>query len=635
MEKPKDDNKLSTIFKLIYASPRLATLSFTFLIQVNAVIMYEFAGASLGQIAFFTALGRSFDTLTDPLMGWITDSTRSRFGRRRPYMFIGSFGYAICFVLFMSPPSGSSTLVSAWYGLFFILFYAFDTLGNVPYVALGPELTSDPNERDNLFFFCKLTDSFGIVLAVAGPLILDPIVGKDSKYQYLAVILGLIYLTAMQTVVYTVKEKPPAVEEDAPPFVPSVLKSVTTKPFKPLLIGWALDACSTATLTATLPFFITYIVKPENPEAVIGICTGAVFVSAMISMPFFLYLTKKFGKFPVWLGYNVLNAITCAAFILVGEGDTMLCIVCAVLNGLPLGGNFLLDSILSDVIDYDEFLNGTRSEGAFTVFSQIIPKFVSIPATIIPLSILGIIGFVPSVDGVAQTQTSEVIWAIRMMFVFIPTTCLILSFLVKSTFPINSPVIARKIALGIVAHEQNLGHEDPLTGMWMEIENIEPEDLEWYGRLNHFFHRQLVEVLKKGTFDVLSWKMDKLLIIGSALFAFFLTGLIFTYDFLEDSSKSSVPAFFVLMAGISFSMNVMNLLRLFAVRQLKKQFPTVPVKLIKKLLVVDFPEEAEDDEEDSDISPTASFEFMKSKTVDPSGVNVGQSVTISSNAKQT
>lgn len=61
-------------------------------------------------------------------------------------------------------------------------------------------------------------------------------------------------------------------------------------------------------------------------------------------------------------------------------------------NGLPLGGAFLTDSILADVIDYDELLNGTRNEGGFTVFSTFIPKFVSVPAGAIPLSLMAMIG---------------------------------------------------------------------------------------------------------------------------------------------------------------------------------------------------------------------------------------------------
>ena len=75
---------------------------------------------------------------------------------------------------------------------------------------------------------------------------------------------------------------------------------------------------------------------------------------------------------------------------------------------LQVGGQFLVNTIMADVIDYDEFLNAARSEAAFSVFATLIPKFVAIPASAVPLALINLLGFVQPVDGVAQVQNDGV-----------------------------------------------------------------------------------------------------------------------------------------------------------------------------------------------------------------------------------
>jgi len=121
-----------------------------------------------------------------------------------------------------------------------------------------------------------------------------------------------------------------------------------------------------------------------------------------------LRLTKKFGKFRTWLAFNMTTAVTNGMFVIIGRGDPKMCMMLAVLNGMPSGAQFLTDSIVADVIDYDEFLTGERSEGRFTIFQTFIPKIVSVPAQAIPLAMLSFFGFVSPVKGVPQAQPDGV-----------------------------------------------------------------------------------------------------------------------------------------------------------------------------------------------------------------------------------
>ena len=122
------------------------------------------------QSSLFIALARSLDVITDPLMSFITDSCRSKHGRRRPFMITGCLPYGIFLFLLCSPPSGmSSWQTSSWFGAFYIMYYIMNTYSNIPYDALGPELTDNYEDRSRLFFISGLFDGFGTILTVTTP----------------------------------------------------------------------------------------------------------------------------------------------------------------------------------------------------------------------------------------------------------------------------------------------------------------------------------------------------------------------------------------------------------------------------------------------------------------------------------
>lgn len=123
----------------------------------------------------------------------------------------------------------------------------------------------------------------------------------------------------------------------------------------------------------------------------------------------------------------------------------------------------MTNAILADVIDYDEFLNGARSEGAFSVFATLIPKFVSIPASAIPLAIVNMIGFQAPVNGVSIEQSKAVKSYIRLMFVLLPFISTILAIGIKLFYPLKTPEMVKMVEDGIKLHREGKpvgSHED-------------------------------------------------------------------------------------------------------------------------------------------------------------------------------
>jgi len=144
-------------------------------ISIHALLFYESIGASLLYLSFFVALARAVEIILKPLVAHYSDVTNTRYGRRKPYMICGCFFYAFFLILLFCSPSmkAGSTYISMWFGVFYTLFFIADTFTNVPYLALGPELSTNSREREKLYLFFYIFQYIGVLFAAAAPVILN------------------------------------------------------------------------------------------------------------------------------------------------------------------------------------------------------------------------------------------------------------------------------------------------------------------------------------------------------------------------------------------------------------------------------------------------------------------------------
>jgi Na+/melibiose symporter-like transporter len=219
---------LSKIVKYSYSAPQFVVLSLSMTLQVHGAIYYEYLGAPLAYIAFFTALARSFDVVSDPLMSWVSDSTRTKWGRRIPYMLGGCWMYALSCILLLSPewffPTNSNAeclldfnsttnsteylppvkdeaaglTLAYWFGAMYILFYLSDTVCNVPYNALGPEMTDSYDERSSLYAVHGYFGVSGTIIGAVGPPLLEEIgVEKTLAFSIIGIFLVSFYIVSV------------------------------------------------------------------------------------------------------------------------------------------------------------------------------------------------------------------------------------------------------------------------------------------------------------------------------------------------------------------------------------------------------------------------------------------------------
>ena len=380
----------------------------------------------------------------------------------------------------------------------------------------------------------------------------------------------------------SVKERESSTISRPVPLVPSILRAFENRAFRPLLVGWTLDGLGFSALLTTFPFFVRYVIIPDgieakrkgidmSPDACMGASVGAFLIGAMLSSPVWLWGAQRFGKYRVWLFFNIMNSLTNVLFLIPKEGDPIYIIIMMFINGLPAGGQFLPESILADVIDYDEFLNGCRSEGAFSVFSTLIPKLVAIPAGAIPLAVVYALGFIMPVCGIAQYQPASVRTAIRFCFVLLPFTSVVIGFFVKMTFPIRTREMTEKISAGIEAHAVGSDFKDPLTGIPVGLMEMDQDEESKVWVFENFTGDMLDQLLVEG-----SQPLVKMMVVRATLsLCALLAGLVVsgvTFKFLEDTELSIIPILSVIASGVCLCIFAVNFMRYRGALDIDKYF---------------------------------------------------------------
>jgi glycoside/pentoside/hexuronide:cation symporter, GPH family len=556
---------LSWRIKLLYGAPNVAGAALAIPIAINMPKFYtDVVGVPLGYLAIAIALARSFDALSDPAIGWLSDHTRTRLGRRRPYLIVGPPFCGLAFYLLMSPPRGMPTLSSAfWFAAFFILYFLFHTVYALPHYALGPELTLDYNERTSLFGVRESFTIIGTIIAASAPGFMVHGLGWDQRrvFSVLGIVFALLLVSLYWALAWGVRERTEFATRESNPFVPGVRRALRNRPFRILLASYVVGSITGAIPATMVPFFNEYVIQPKNPELWLSIELLGYFVTGILCMPLWVSAARRFGKRPAWLASFVMGTTGGAAMFFLGKGDTMGLLILICWAGASFGaGLFLGPAMQADVIDYDELHTGKRREAQYTAFWSILPKFVAIPSAALPFAVLASIGYVPN-----AVQTPEVLLAIRAIFALAPAFCAVLSFVIAWRYPISEEV-HRAIREGIELHGEGRATIDPMTG-----ETVLPTDgrrvddeTGWF--LDYFSSGELRRYLAQGPAAPLR---DVRLAAAASIAVTIGTGFVALSEMRSiASTPGALASIAVVTSGFALAIFVFHLLRLGAARRL-------------------------------------------------------------------
>lgn len=371
------------------------------------------------------------DMVSDPLMGWISDRSDTRWGRRRPFMFIASFFCAGSMIALFAIPGFETQLHTSIYVLSALCFYALAlTMFNVPYLAMPAEMTDDYHERNTIMSYRALfllTGSF-LGSAVAGKLLKVFGEGQSAYITVSFILAGAVLISMLIAVFGTSKSSFTTRSRTQLPSANQLGLFLANTPF--LVLGGikAVQFLQLSAGTAVSLFFFTGIMKKDVSLLLpFGI---AISLSAIISLRVWLPIIKKFGKREAFMGGLVLQSLVYLSWLLAGPEETMFIFMLrAFCIGILSGGILICgQSMIVDTIDYDRRLSGINREGLYSsVFSFIEKSTYAIGPFIIGL-MLSFYGYDASLPrGAPQPEATATAYYIGQAI--IPAACSLLMFI--------------------------------------------------------------------------------------------------------------------------------------------------------------------------------------------------------------
>jgi glycoside/pentoside/hexuronide:cation symporter, GPH family len=325
--------------------------------------------ASLAGIALM--VGRIWDAFYDPIIGFISDRTKTRMGRRRPFMLGGAIPLFIAMIIMFTNPSlvigsGISQGVLFIYTMivYIILCTAYSTV-NIPYSSLGPELTTDYNERTSLngyrFGFAAIGTLLGAGLAL-------PIVAmapdKNLGFVLMGTIFGAVLLISTLTTVFSVKESTAIRPAQSMGFWETYREVFKNKPYLYILVSYILHILGITIASGIVIYYFKYILGAE------GMTTYAMLILigvAMLFIPVSVAMSKKTGKKLVYgLGFIIMAAGLMVLFFVGHTMGVAFNLIMMAFLGIGMGLLYAMPyAIVADSIEYDYLRTGERREGAF------------------------------------------------------------------------------------------------------------------------------------------------------------------------------------------------------------------------------------------------------------------------------
>lgn len=370
-----------------------------------------FGLAAVGALFF---LVRAWDAFTDPLIGGASDRTTSRFGRRRPWILLGTPLLLLASYVVLLPAEGTSIFTL---GLAIFVFYIFWTMVFIPYQAWGAEISLDHDERTRIAGFREAGTILGVLVGIGIPLLLiDPValplrtlvwpegLGWEPSlsnvllviFVTVAVLFPITSLAACLFVPDRVVAKPARLTWKQ---TSAIL--FRNKPFLRLFIGYLIAQLGFLIFLSAVQMLITRGLQIQEFLFLI-FCQHLVAIAAV---PFWLFLAKKIGKHVAYCASLTAVAVGFLALHFVEPGALWMAVAVFMFNGLGSSGKLILPaSLAADTIDYDTLLTGNREAGSHLALLNVANKIcfaVSIGGT---FGLLALSGFDPTSDANSQSS---------------------------------------------------------------------------------------------------------------------------------------------------------------------------------------------------------------------------------------
>jgi len=421
-----------------YAAPgigfRMMSFLFaTFLMKFSTDVLL-IAPAAMGALI---AASRLWDAFSDPMVGYLSDNTKSRFGRRRIWLYFSAIPMGLGMIMMWSPPTmleGVQLII--WMGIALLVYETASTAFFVPHGALGMELTPNYHERTRLFGYTHMIGAVGAGLG----LLFVYLLGSAEDQRVMAFILSMIAGISVMGLVLGSTAILPERTDFQGRGSSSPFKSFADVFKNPhaflLLVVFGIETFGAATVGLLVPYLVDYVLPAEAIPF-----SKATYFTAILAT----YTIPQFAFAPLWIrlarhtGKKRLLAASMwlSAGVFIGYffalNEPMLIWLLSFLLGVTGGISAVVaPSIQADVIDYDEYLTGERKEGTYLAVWNLIRKGAASITALITGVTLQLSGFEPNVPQSEQTQ-----FAMRALFSLLPASCYLIGATLFIRFALN------------------------------------------------------------------------------------------------------------------------------------------------------------------------------------------------------
>ena len=423
--------------KIAFGFGMLANQMFPAVISIFIVVLVQNLGFPGWMWGVVSLAPRIFDSITDPIMGFISDNTKSKWGRRRQYVLIGALIMGVSFIIMWQLFLDNGVDYNFVYFLMWsLVFYLGLTIFGVPYVAMGYEMSDDFHERTQIMAVAQWIGQWAWVIAPWFWVVMyDPSWFESAKVavRELAVWVGIVCMIfAIIPAIFIKSES--TLDKNYTPLTlkniggsfkeigTSFVEASRSKPFRKLCVSTFFIFNAFNTVAGFTFFIIVYYLFNGNTgdagiwPTLFGSC-GAL-VTTFLVIPIVTYMSKKVGKKKAFLISQSISIIGYIMFwFLFVPGKPYMFLFALPFFSFGIGGLFtLMMSMTADVIDLDELQTGKRREGVFGAIYWWMVKFGFAIAGGLTGTILTLVGFTSG----AESQPENAIIGLRLFFTGFP-----------------------------------------------------------------------------------------------------------------------------------------------------------------------------------------------------------------------